>query len=300
MSNPFQDEDQIVNNQEEDEGALQEEEKESNNIKEDEGVDNNHNSKPPLTDVTLLETADEFHNDKSSYLIKMFHNAIKQHLLDPEKQFILLTNDDINMTKFTSIWSNDPNKESQKFMMVGAKDVLVKDTDMPVIIQPIDAAATGYTTDNNTNIQHFPTNILKFNNNDYWKNDIKFDMLPDKKRTLSIIFNGMVKVKYLGINFVEPERIKQKFDILFKTDQRTELGEDVYYLAATDFENMEFDGIQLITFDDQIVTKEIILDFKSDIGAINYVVAIENVMKEEAMSMFLHVNRNKQEEEEKV
>lgn len=282
--NPFENEDQIK----------EEQNKElDNNIKENEGVDNDFNPKPPLTDVILLGSADEFHNDKSSYLIKLFHSSIKQYLLNPEKQFILLTNDDINMTKFTSIWSNDSNKENQKFMMVGTKDILVKDTDMPKIIQPIDASATGYTTDPSTQIQHFPTNILKFNNVAMWKCDTSFEELPDKKRTLSVIFNGMVKIKYLGINFVDPEKIKQKFDILFKTDQRTELGEDVYYLAATDFENMEFDGIQLITFDDQIVTSEIVLDFKSDIGAINYVVAIENVMREEAMSMFLHVNRNK-------
>lgn len=263
----------------------------SNDVKEDEGIVNDYNKRSPYSDVALLGTADEFHNDKSSYLVKMFHSSIKPYLMNPEKQFILLTNDDVNMTKFTSIWSNDPKKENLKFMAVGEKDVVVRDQDMPKIIQPVDATATDYKTDMNTHIQHFPTNILKFNNNDFWLSDAELN--PQEKRVISIRFNGMVKIKYLGINFVDPDKIRQKFDIVFKTDQRTELGEDVYYLAATDFENLEFDGIQLITFDDTIVTSEIVLDFKSPIAAINYVIAIENEMKPEALNMFLHVNRTK-------
>lgn len=274
MSNPFADEDQI----------------QDNDTKEREGTINPINPRPDLTDVTLLGVADEFHNQKSSYLIKMFHSAIKEHLLNPEKQFILLTNDDINMTKYTSIWANDPSKEHIKFMAVGNGDVVIRDKDMPKIIYPKDATATDYKTDPETGVQHFPTNILKFNNKDSWISDV--ELMAQEKRTLSIVFHGLTKVKYLGVNFVDPDKIKQKFDIIFKTDQRTELGEDVYTLAATDFENMEFDGVQLITFVDPIVTTEIVFDFKT-IGAINYVIAIADEMKPEALSMFLHINRNK-------
>lgn len=293
MSNPFPNEDHHQTNES---NLVQDDESQeakdiSNEVKEDEGTVNDFNKQPPYSDVALLGTADEFHNDKSSYLIKMFHANIKPYLMNPEKQFILLTNDDINMTKFTSIWSNDPKKENLQFMVVGVNDMVVRDQDMPKIVQPIDAKSTDYDTDKDTGIQHFPTNVLKFNNNDFWRSSTELG--PQEKRVLSILFNGIVKVKYLGINFVDPEKINQKFDIVFKTDQRTELGEDVYYLAATDFENLEYDGLQLVTFDDTIVTSEIVLDFKSDVGAINYVVAIENVMKAEAMAMFLHINRNK-------
>jgi len=288
LSNPFPNEDIVQDDEPQEVKDI------SNDVKEDEGIINDFNKRPSPNDVVLLGTADEFHNDKSSYLVKMFHAHIKPYLLHPEKQFILLTNDDINMTKYTSIWANDPTKENLKFMVVGQNDVIVKDTDMPKIVQPIDARATDYDTDPVTGIQHFPTNILRYSNNDFWKSSKPFAELPNNKRAITVLFNGMVKIKYLGINFVDPEKAKQKFDIIFKTDQKTELGEDVYYKAATDFESMDFDGIQLVTFDETIVTSEIALDFKSDIGAINYVIAIEQEMKPEALAMFLHINRNKQ------
>lgn len=242
----------------------------------------------------LLSSIDEFTNDKTEQLIKLFHSRIKAQLNDPSKKFILLINENMNENEFKVIWANNPlleNKmfvkqpeDERKLLTPSLSKNLISDT--PKIVPLKDAMSNSYVTTDRG--QHFPTEILKFSDNSFWYSDIKEDKL------LTIQFLKLSRVKYIGINFHEPSRIQMVFDVMYKTDKRDENGEHIIKKVASDLENKPEDGIQIVEFKEPILTDEIYLFFKptkSDEAGVNYVIVVENELTQNGMQMFTNISK---------
>lgn len=263
------------------------------NPEEFETINNVRDDKQSPYQRNLLAVNDEFTNERSSALIKFFHDAIKKQLSDPTKQFLLLTNTNMNNNQFKVIWANEPTLEEE--LLVFEKDTkdlqfkAVKDPTLPKPIFPIDAIASDYKTDDD-GTQHFATECLKLNNDNYWMSDRPLNQIETNVRKIVYVFPKRQKIKFFGINFFKPKEIKQLFDMSFITDQfdrRT--GNRSEILAFKNVTNLPTDGIQLLEFKNPIITDAIALTFRSDVGAINYVLAIENEMNNEQLEMFLTV-----------
>lgn len=253
-----------------------------------------NDTKQPPYPSNILAVNDEFVNEKSSGLVKYFHSAIKQHLTDPTKQYLLLENTNMNKQRWQVIWANEPTlegeilvyeKDSKEFQFRGTKD-----TTLPKPIFPIDALASDYKTDDD-GTQHFPTECLKLNNDNYWISDRELHLIDTRVRKIVFTFPKKQHIKYFGINFYKPDEIKQQFDVSFMTDQydrRT--GDRSEIPAFKGVTNLMTEGIQLLEFKNPIITDAIALTYTSRIGAINYVCVIENQMSDEQLEMFLSVN----------
>lgn len=248
----------------------------------------------------LLAVADEFTNDKSNLLIRYFHSAIKKYLKDPEKHFKLLVNKDVNAKEYEVIWANDPSEEGKIFVnfdtvkdinnfKMGNPNKTVDDT-IPKAIKPYDAFATDYKTDEN-GTQHFPTETLMFNDKNYWYSDTPVEQLDGKTRLISFRFRTPQIIKYVCINFYKPDSIEQIFDIIYETDQfDPKTGNPKAILAFANVKNLMTDGLQIIEFEEPILTKGVSLRYKSNIGAINYVFVLEKELSDAQLNMFLDVN----------
>lgn len=252
------------------------------------------------TNKRLLGVSDEFTNDKSNLLIRYFHAAIKKHLKDPEKRFLLLVNKDINQKEWLVNWSNDPSEEGKTFVAFDmVKDITnfkmgnpTVDNSIPKPIKPYDAYATDYKTDED-GTQHFPTECLKFNNKNYWYSDTRVEQLESQTRLISFRFRTSQIIKYFCINFHLPDKVEQVFDIIYETNQYDEkTGNPKAVLAFANVKNLMTDGLQIIEFEEPILTKGISLRYKSPIGAINYVFVLDKELSDAQLNMFLDVNSN--------
>lgn len=265
------------------------------NPKEFESINNVNDRKQPEFSRNLLSVNDEFTNEKSSSLIKFFHEAIKQYLTDPSKEFLLLTNTNVNKAQWKVIWANEPTledeilvfeKDSEQFKFRGPTDPT-----LPKPIFPIDAVASDYKIDDD-NTQHFPTECLKLNNDKYWISERPVNQIETGIRKIVFKFAKRQTIKYFGINFHKPDEIEQVFDMSFMTDQfDRNTGDRQEILAFRNIKNLKTDGIQILEFTNPIITDAIALTFHKDsIGAINYVLAIENPMSMDQLEMFLSVS----------
>lgn len=236
----------------------------------------------------LLKSIDEFTNDKTEYMVKMFHSKIREQLKDPNKQFIVLTNENMNRNEFKCIFANNPDLKKRKFTMIPEderqhlKATLNQSrlSDTPKIVPLKDATSNSYVTDEDTYVQHFPTEVLKYNTHNWWYSDIK------EEKLLKIELAKLNRVKYIGINFRDPANIKQSFNVLYKTDKLDDKGEPILKMVAKGLTNFPDEGIQLVEFEKPILTDEIYLFITSDVAAINYVIAIENELSDKAIAMF--------------
>lgn len=242
----------------------------------------------------LLSSVDEFTNDKTDHLVKMFHSSIKAQLHDPDKRFILLVNENVNENEFKVIWANNPQYENTLFIkqpederkLLSQSIGKTKISDTPFIVPLKDAMSNSYVTTDQG--QHFPTEILKYSDNSFWYSDIKEDKL------LTVQFLKLSRVKYIGINFYDPARIQMVFDVMYKTDKRDENGEFIIKKIASDLENKPEDGIQIIEFKEPILTEEIYLFFKitkSNEAGVNYVIVVSNELTQNGLQMFTNISK---------
>lgn len=258
-----------------------------NHPEEFEQINNVSDNKQSLYQRNLLAVNDEFTNEKSNLLIKLFHSSIKQYLKDPNKHFKLLVNKNVNNSEYEVIWANDPKDEGMIY--VPKKDVIEpKDTSLPRPIFPIDALASDYKTDED-GTQHFPTETLKLTEENYWISDRPIEQIETKTRKIVYRFEKRRPIKYVGINFHNPSELKQVFDISFMIDQYERNGNQKEILAFKDVSNLPTDGIQIVEFIKPVITDAIALTFQTT-GQINYLIVIENEMTDEQLNMFLSVN----------
>ena len=223
---------------------------------------------------------DEFENYKSMNMVKFFHANIKPFLTDPAKKFWLLTNINMNENQFKCIWANNPDDQEKLFVKLPESDQTIDDKDMPVKAEPITATCTNYKTDDLG--QHFPTNVLKYNKDSYWLSDEKLE--DGTARAIAIQYPEHTRIKYLGINFYKAKEIEQTFDIYYKSDKRDRNGEFILNPVVINGKNKPVDDLQIITFEQPIITNEIFIIFKSNIAGINYLVAIKNELSEVALN----------------
>src|SRR6187551_2376084 len=218
----------------------------------------------------MLTSIDEFENERTERLIKFFHSTLKEQLKDPNKHFILLVNSDISYKKWIAKWSNDPNqvdhlfaelteKEDQKDPIAPPEEL----KEVPKIIPIFIVESNDYYTDPETSIQHFPDNILNYDNNNSWKSTIEGD------KTLRIKFNKTEHVKYVVIDFLESLTKQYTFEIGWSSGQRDKNTGAVFDYYISDPTNPEKrlsitttlkDDLQYFEFGVPLVTTELILN----------------------------------------
>ena len=235
----------------------------------------------------LLKAVDEFTNDKTARFTQRFHQKLKNELKDPNVMFLLLRNVDITNEDFKCLLANDPNLEGKIFVLKpdpnaeeNLRSLRQKDSDMPELVKIVDAESLSFTNDENGT--HYPTDVLKYSNNSYWYSD------NPKPKTLKLKFDKLSRVKYVGINFHNPEHLDQTFDLLYRTSKRDpQTGEVIVKEVVTGAQNLKLDSIQFIKFNEPILTHELYLRVTSEFAAINYVIGIKNDLSDEALEMVI-------------
>lgn len=237
----------------------------------------------------LLTAHDEFTNAKSDLGIRLFHSEIKKYLDDKTKEFVLLVNNDINKNVWSAKWANNPELIGLEFIEKPDLDVdqnlsmRQTDSELPITVQIIDASSPSYISDENG--QHYPDQVLKYSNSTYWFSD---DPNP---KFLTLRFKKMSFVKYIAINFHQPDKYEQTYNILYKTDKHDiETGESLISQIVKDVKSQPVDGLQIVVLDKPILTDEIYIDVISPYAAINYITVISNELSEEALDMFINSN----------
>ena len=247
----------------------------------------------------ILKSIDEFDNERTDRLIKFFHSTLKEQLADPSKRFILLVNSDISYKKWIAKWSNDPNQLDHLFEELTEKEdqknpVIVPEEqkDVPKLVPIFSAEANDYYTDPETSIQHFPDNILNYDNNNDWKSII------DGNKTLRIKFNKTERIKYVVIDFLDSLTKQYEFEIGWNSgikDKQTGNVIDYYISDPSDPEKRLSvktelkDSLQYFEFNSPLITTELILNFTSPEAGINYLFPIENDLSKESIEAFLQM-----------
>ena len=249
----------------------------------------------------LLKSMDEFENERSSLLVKLFHSQIKEQLKDPNKRFILLVNSDISFNKYRSVWTSDPNQIDKLFVELtekeDQKDPVItpeEQKDIPKLVPIYTAEANDYYTDIETGLQYFPENIFNYDNNNCWKSIN--ENIPNKE--LKIIFNKQERIKYIVVDFLDSAQKQYNFEIGYNTGERSSRDGKFIYNFIKDSQNPDKrlviktelkDDLQFIEFDQPINSTELILNFTSKEAGVNYLFIIENDLSKEAIKTFLNL-----------
>lgn len=257
----------------------------------------------PIVENTpiLLKSMDEFENERTNLLVKLFHSQIKEQLKDPNKQFILLVNSDISYKKYRSVWTSDPNQVDKLFVELTEKEdqknpVITPEEqkDIPKLVPIYTVESNDYYTDTETGLQYFPENIFNYDNNNCWKS-INKD-IPNKE--LKIIFNKQERIKYIVIDFLDSGIKQYDFEIGYNTGERSSKTGEFTYNFIRDFQDSNKrlvvktelkDELQFIEFDQPIHSTELILNFTSPEAGVNYLYIIENDLSKESIKTFLNL-----------
>ena len=245
----------------------------------------------------MLTSIDEFENERSDRLVKWFHSTLKEQLKDPTKQFIMLSNSDISYKKWVAVWANNPEQVNHLFAELTEKEDQQNPVVPPEVLQdqpklvPIFAVESNdYYTDPETAVQHFPDNILNYDNNNSWRS------IAEGDKTIRIKFNKTERIKYLVIDFLDSATKQYEFNIGWSSRGANQQLQD-YYISDPAIPDQRLsvqtelkDELQFIEFGTPLVTNEVILNFTSPEAGINYLFPIENDLSPEAIKAFLEIN----------
>lgn len=257
----------------------------------------------PINEVPAyaFKSGDEFYNDKALPAIKYIHHSIKSRLGDSEHvQFIILTNTDGSFEKWKAEWANNPNLIGKIFREIKDKSELadpvpIQDTTKAPdnyidVAEIFTAEANDYYTDPDTQVQHFAESIFKYDNDNYWLSK------AEGLKQLKIIFNKVETITNLIIDWYKGTETVYEYKIIYNTTERDSNGKPIYdYLRDSEtheplsLRNDQQSEIQVIQLG-ELLTNEIVLEFSSPTGGINYLYPVKNKVSLDTIKSFLQLS----------